>query len=84
MGIDLCTLGLCVPQCMHTLHTGGLPSASTDVVLGARIRVKCGDRLDTGVSVENQEILGGPGGALTEGDIRLKSGRSDKSFQKGC
>ena len=72
------------PSVCKPLHTGGLPSASTDVVLGARIRVRFGDRLDTGVSVEIQEILGGPGGALTEGDIRLKSGRSDKSFQKGC
>lgn len=53
-------------------------------MLGAGIRVRFGDRLDTGVRVEIQEILGGPGGALTEGDIRLKSGRSDKSFQKGC
>lgn len=72
------------PSVCNPLHTGGQSSASTYVVLDAGIRVRFGDRLDTGVRIELQEILGGPGGALTEGDIRLKSGRSDKSFQKGC
>lgn len=75
---------VCAPVYASLCTLGGLPSASTYVVLGAGIRVRFGDRLDTGVSAEIQEILGGPGGALTEGDIRLKSSRSDKSFQKGC
>lgn len=73
---------MCSSVC-KPLHTGGLPSASTYVVLGAGIRVRLGDGLDAGVSIESQVVLGGPGGTLAEGDIRLKSGRSEKSSQKG-
>lgn len=64
------------------LHTGGLPPARTHVTLGAGIRVRLEDGLDTGVTVEIQVVLGGPGGTLAEGNIRLRSDRSDKSSQK--
>lgn len=66
------------------LYTGGLSFSSTRVVLGAGTRVRLREGLDTGVSPGTQVVFGSLAvGTLTETDVKLKAGWSDKSSQKG-